>query len=276
MGLLPSGEVRVTVKQEVDQLPIEQIDPSPFQPRGRFDDQALDELAASIRQHGVIQPIIVRRAGGRFQVIAGERRLRAARRVGLGAIPAIVRSYSDEEALEAALIENLQRADISVVEAARAYHRLAAEFGYTQGEIAQRTGKSRSAIANTLRLLQLPETVLETLDRGELTEGHARALLALPYGSLQADVSEWVVRNAVSVRELERKVRELGARSQPAGAGEARGAANNAYVADLEERLRHHFGTKAGISYHKGKGAVSLEFYTDEDLSRLVELMGLT
>lgn len=265
----------MTVRQEVEQLSVEQIDPSPFQPRGRFDDQALDELAASIRQHGVIQPIIVRAAGVRFQVIAGERRLRAARRLGLEHIPAIIRRYSDEEALEAALIENLQRADISVVEAARAYHRLAAEFGYTQGEIAQRTGKSRSAIANTLRLLQLPDTILEMVDRGELSEGHARTLLALPYGSLQADIGEWVVRNAVSVRELERKVRELSERPRPAASGAGRAPTANAHVADLEERLRHHFGTKAAISYSGSKGTLSLEFYTDEDLSRLVELMGL-
>lgn len=263
------------VTSQVEQLPVEQIDPSPFQPRGRFDDEALEELAASIRQHGIIQPIIVRTAGVRFQVIAGERRLRAARRLGLDHVPAIVRQYSDEQALEAALIENLQRADISVVEAARAYHRLAAEFGHTQSEIAQRTGKSRSAIANILRLLQLPDTILEALDRGELTEGHARALLALPYPSLQVDVGEWVVRNAVSVRELERKVRELSERPHAARSTEGRGAADDPCVADLEERLRRHFGTRAAIGYQRGKGTVSLEFYSDEDLSRILELMGL-
>lgn len=262
--------------EEVRPLPLRLIDPSPYQPRVRFDADRLQELAQSIRQMGVIQPIVVRSAGERYQVIAGERRLRAARLLGLAEIPAIVRRISDEQALEAALVENLQREDISVVEAARAYQRLTVEFHYSQGEIAQRTGKSRTAVANMLRLLQLPDPVLELLDAGDLTEGHARALLALPYPSLQTEVAEWVVRNAVTVREVENKVRTLCEPPVPARSqAEGERPPADVHVAALEERLRAHFGTKATVVYRKGKGTLALEFYSDDDLHRLLDTMGV-
>jgi ParB family transcriptional regulator, chromosome partitioning protein len=252
------------------------VDASPYQPRRHFDEEAIGELAASIRQHGIIQPVVVREIGARYELIAGERRLRAARRLGLEAVPALVRRYSDEQALEAALVENLQREDISVVEAARAYQRLGDEFHYSQSEIAQRTGKSRAAISNTLRLLQLPEPILQMLDRDDLTEGHARALLALPYPSLQVEVAEWVVRNALTVRETERKVKSL--LTQPSATPRKAAPSMmqpNAHIGDVEEQLRRRFGTKVGLTYRKGRGSLTLEFYSDEDLNRLLELLGV-
>lgn len=265
--------------EEVRPIPVAAIDPSPYQPRVRFTDEALDELAASIREHGVIQPIVVRPWGTRYQLVAGERRLRAARRLGLAEIPAILRPYTDEQALEAALVENLQREDISVVETARAYQRLTEEFQYTQTRIARQTGKSRTTITNTVRLLQLADGVLDLLDSGELTEGHARALLALPYTRLQEELGEWVARNAVTVRETERKVRLLLAQSaSESGAPRRSKSATprvDANLEALEARLRERFETRVEITYRAGQGNISLEFYDDDDLCRLLEALGL-
>lgn len=259
--------------EEVRSIPVQLVSPGPCQPRRRFDADRLAELSESIRQQGVIQPIIVRPAGDGYEIIAGERRLRAAQRAGLTEVPAIVRAYTDEQALEAALVENLQRQDLSVVEAARAFQRLAEEFHYSQAEIAHRTGKSRVAVSNTLRLLQLPGPVLEALDAGDLTEGHARALLGMPYPSLQAELAEWVVRNGMSVRDTEQKVRSL-----VAGAPEAPAAARtavDAHSAAIEERLRERFGTRVEVQYARGRGSLVLEFYSDDDLCRILELLGI-
>jgi ParB family chromosome partitioning protein len=263
------------IMEHVRKLQVRMIDASPFQSRLTFNDEKLEELAASIRAHGVLQPIIVRPSGDRFELIAGERRLRAAKLAGLTEIPSIVRRYDDAQAREAGLIENLQREDISVVEAALAYQRLVEEFSYTQGEIARRTGKSRAAINNTMRLLQLSEPVLQMLDRGELTEGHARALLGLPYVSLQEELAEWIVRNAVPVRETERKVQALVEGELPRPTAGSRKERTDPNISELEERLRQHFGTQVSLRYSKGKGAVAVEFYSDEDLNRILELLGM-
>lgn len=261
--------------EEVRSVPVDRIQPSPYQPRRRFDPERIAELAASIRQQGLLQPILVRAVGDRFELIAGERRLRAVKSLGLRVIPALVRAYSDEQALEAALIENLQREDISVVEEAQAYRRLLEEFGYAQAEIAQQTGKSRAAISNTLRILQLPQPVLDLLDEGELSEGHGRALLALPYPSLQVEVAEWIVRNAVTVREAEAKVRVLLKAGENTGQGSPASRKRDANLDALEEQLRLHFGTRTSVTYRRGRGSVSIEFYSDDDLQRILELLGV-
>jgi ParB family transcriptional regulator, chromosome partitioning protein len=266
------------MSEEIQQIPAHLVVPGRYQPRHRFDERTLAELAESIRQHGIIQPVVVRAVGSRYELIAGERRFRAAQKLGMTEIPAIVRPYSEEQALEASLIENLQREDISVVETARAFQRLADEFRYSQGEIAHRTGKSRAAVGNTLRLLQLPDDVLEMLDRGDLMEGHARALLALPYPSLQSEVAVWISENAVSVREAEGKIRSLnkGPSAKPSPARNGKSRSNDPSVADLEDRLRRHFGTKVSIASTRGRGALTLEFYGLDDLDRILELMGLS
>lgn len=261
--------------EEVRSIPVDRIQPSPYQPRRRFDPERIAELAVSIRQQGLLQPILVRPLGDRFELIAGERRLRAVRSLGLREIPALIRRYTDEQALEAALIENLQREDISVVEEAQAYRRLLEEFGYAQSQIAQQTGKSRAAISNTLRILQLPQSVLELLDAGELSEGHGRALLALPYASLQAEVAEWIVRNAVTVRETELKVRALLKTPEASAKNSPNSRQRDANLDALEEQLRLHFGTRTSVTYRRGRGALNIEFYSDDDLQRILELLGL-
>jgi ParB family chromosome partitioning protein len=262
--------------EEVQSLLVDQILTSPYQPRRRFDAERLAELAVSIRQQGLLQPILVRPLGTQFELIAGERRLRAVRSLGWNEIPALVRRYTNEQALEAALIENLQREDISVVEEAQAYRRLLDEFGYAQAEIAQQTGKSRATISNTLRILQLPPGVLDLLDAGELSEGHGRALLALPYPSLQLEVAEWIVRNAVTVRETELKVRSLLKTPEVSPTSGTTSRQRDANLDALEEQLRRHFGTRTSLTYRRGRGSLNIEFYSEDDLQRILELLGLS
>ncbi len=264
----------------VEQIPVDRIVSSPFQARREFDAAALRELAESMRQVGMLQPVLVRPIAGQYQLLAGERRLRAAKLLGWSAVAAIVRPCTDGEALEVGLIENLQRSDITIVEAARSYYRLQSEFGYTHGVIAQRTGKSRPHVANAVRLLQLPEPVLELIHRGDLSEGHGRALLVLSTPSVQVEAAEWAARNAVTVRELDDRLRRLveasgdrpprARRSARPGAGQP-----DVHVQEVEARLRDHFGTHARIHFAAGIGRLELEFYGEEDLSRLLELMGL-
>ena len=263
---------------EVQLIPRALIDPSPYQPRQHFAKEALAELAASIREQGILQPLVLRPVNGRYQCIAGERRLRAAALAGLQKVPALVRHFSDERALELAIVENLQREDLSPVESARAYQRLADEFGYSQSQIAQRTGKSRATVNNTMRLLQLPDPVLELMEGGALGEGHARALLALPTPDIQEELAEWIAQNGLTVREAEEKVRSLQESPNPEPPVEKPRPApsqNDTYLRDLEDRLRALFGTKASVSYKKGHGAITLEYYSDDDLQRVLELLGV-
>lgn len=275
-------EVRLAYRhmsEEVRQIPVERIDPSPYQPRQQFDPVQLGELAASIREQGLLQPLVVRPMGERFELIAGERRLRALKLLEYATAPALVRPYTDTQALEAALVENVQRADLSLSETAQAFHRLIMEFGYTQGEIAQRTGRSRAAIANTLRLLQLTPGVLSQVDRGELTEGHARALLMLPRGTLQEEVAAWILRNAVPVREAEDRIRRMlasdaTAAPRPGAPATAPTAQTNPYLEAIEQDLRDRFGTRVTVSPRKGGGgSLTLEYYDPNDLERLLELL---
>jgi ParB family chromosome partitioning protein len=234
----------------------------------------LEELAESIRHQGLIQPLLVRPTAKRYELIAGERRWRAAQLAGLQRVPALVRSLSDEQAMEAALVENLQREELTVVETARALRRLTAEFYLSQTEIARRTGKSRSAISNLVRLLALPEPVLDLLHRGELTEGHARALLQVPDAATQQELAEWIVRDTATVREVERRVARLGRAARVEG-GEAPPTLTDPNLAEIEDRLRRRFGTRAQVTRRREGGSVNLEFYDDEDLWRILELLGL-
>ena len=264
------------MSEEIIRIPLRLVRPNPYQPRARFAEAALAELAETIRLHGIIQPILVRRETDRYVLVAGERRLRAAERAGLQSIPAIVRDVDERQMLEMALVENLQREEINPVEAARAYQRLTEEFGLTQAEIAQRAGKSRAVIANTLRLLQLPGEVLRELESGELTEGHARALLLLPDAADRRSLCEHILRNGLSVREAERAAQK----HQGKRRGVSRETAlptppRDAVHAALEERLRRHFATRVRLDYKDGKGSVAIEFYNDEDLARVLELLGV-
>ncbi len=260
-------------------IDISKIRLNPNQPRKYFDEEKLDELADSIREHGVLEPVIVRPVDrDAFELVAGERRFRAAVQAGLRGIPAVARVLNDRQTLEIGLIENLQREDIKPLECAQAYRKLMDDFGLTQEQIAERLGKKRSTIANTLRLLNLPPRILESLDRGEITEGHARALLSIDDLDIQTQVWEKVVRQGMSVRETERLSRTPRTKrtSKTSGVARATGRHGQAdpILADIEDKLRRFLGTKVTISADpKGQGSIDIEFYDQEDLMRILDLM---
>lgn len=247
------------------------IDPNPEQPRRHFDAEALEELAASIRVHGVLQPVIVRRAGlGRYQLVTGERRLRATVLAGQETIPAIVREFSDADIAEVALVENLQRADLNPLEEAAALQRLLTEFGLTQEELAQRLGKSRPGLANSLRLLQAAPAVREALENGKLTAGHVRALLGVPVAATQEALAARVVEKGLSVRETERLAQQRPATGPKSpSASRARGPEWR----DAEERMGRALGTRVHIRGDERRGTVEIAFFGREDLERLLEFL---
>lgn len=260
--LIPGAE-----RSGVMQIRIEEIVPGTLQPRRSMNDAKLNELAASIREHGVLLPILLRRDGGRFEVVAGERRLRAARIAGLDTVPALVKELSSNQALEVALVENLQREDLNPIEQAEAYLRLQDEFGLTQEEVARRVGRDRSSVANALRLLKLPKPIQIDLIDGALSEGHARALLGLERPADQIRVRDETIRRGLSVRATEALVRRL---KQP-DAPRRRPTANEPAILVAEDALRQALGTKVQIS-RKGKGGkIEVEFYSMDDLDRIYE-----
>lgn len=245
-------------------LPIEQIDPNPWQPRAQFDDAKLQEMAESIREQGVIQPLLVRRRDDGYELVAGERRLRAARLAGLDSVPVVIRDIGDREALEIALVENLQREDLSALEEAAAYERLIEEFGLTQDEVARRVGRSRPTVANTIRLLQLPEEAREELRKGTLSAGHGRALLALQSAVEQTAFARETVRLGLSVRQLETRIRHR-LQSRPHKRPEP-----DLHVADVENQLMRSLGTKIRILPRGRKGRIVIEYYSPAELERLI------
>lgn len=244
---------------------VETISPNPFQPRDVFDEGALDELAASIREKGLLQPLLVRRTPDeRYQLIAGERRFRAAQRAGLSRVPIIVREADDGEVLELALIENLQRENLNPVEEARAFHRLADEFYLSQEDIAHRVGKSRSAVTNSMRLMQLPADVLAQLEAGALSAGHARSLLGLESAHEQTAAARDVVARRLSVRDTENLVRE---RARPASVDVEQRA--------VEASLARALGTRVHLRHKKdGSGRIVIEYYSLDELDGLLERLG--
>jgi ParB family chromosome partitioning protein len=247
---------------------VDEIRPSPGQPRIRIDERALEDLAASIREQGVIEPLLVRRdpAGG-FVLIAGERRWRAAQRAGLREVPVVVREATPREAFELALVENLQRQDLDPIEEALAYRQLVDEHGLTQERVAERVGKERSTVANSLRLLGLPDAVRRLIEAGRLTAGHARALLALRSAERMAAIAEDVVRRGLSVRATEALVR---ADDKP----RPRTAAPSVAVRDLEARLRARFATRVRLLPREGgRGRIEITYHSLDELDRLLELM---
>ena len=259
-GADPSGAI---------QVPIEEVAPGKLQPRRSIDDAKLNELAASIKVHGVLSPIILRREGGRLEVVAGERRLRAARMAGLGSIPAVVKELSSGQALEVALVENLQREDLNPIERAEAYLRLQEEFGLTQEEVAKRLGRERSSVTNALRLLKLPKQVRADLVTGALSEGHARALLGLERATDQLKAREEAIRLGLSVRATEALVRRM---KRP-GSPKRRRQAGEPSVRAAEDALRQALGTKVRISRRGAGGTIEVEFYSMEDLDRIYEVI---
>ncbi|MGH7387401.1 MAG: ParB/RepB/Spo0J family partition protein [Candidatus Methylomirabilales bacterium] len=249
------------------EIPLAEIRPSPFQPRKRFDDKTLDELAASIRAQGILSPVIVRQIPGGYELVAGERRLRAAERAGLERIPAVVREMSNAGMLEVALIENVQREDLNPIEEAEVYRRLIEEFGLTQEEMAARVGRDRASIANTLRLLKLPHPIRDDLIEGAMSAGHGRALLGLEGRDFQLKAREAVIRRGLSVRATELLVKRL--KSGPAA--QDRSIRRKAPgLAQAEEQLRRTLATKVRIIRRGQRGRIEVEFYSEDDLDRLI------
>jgi ParB family chromosome partitioning protein len=272
LGALISGSFGEDDAASVREVRVEHIRPNPYQPRQVFDPERLAELVASVREYGVLQPVLLRRVGvDSYELIAGERRFRAAQEVGLRAIPALVREYSDPQMLEVALIENVQREDISPVEAAKAYRRLNSEFGMTQTEIARRVGKAQSTIANTLRLLALPASILESLQRGEISEGHARTLLQVG-GEDQASAWEAIRSKGLSVREAERLAKQILERPHSTAVVEKvrREPLQDPNLAAVEGALRESLGTKVHVRLLNGIGKIEIEFYDEQQLEGLI------
>ena len=253
-------------------LPISQVEPGLNQPRKRFEQGALDDLAESIRVHGIIQPLTVRRlASGYYQIIAGERRWRAAKAAGLQEVPAVIIEADDRKVMELGLIENLQREDLNPAEEARGYRTLMEEYGLTQEQVAQQMGKSRPAVANTLRLLALPDELMELLEDGSLSAGHARAILALPSPALQREAAKKVIKDQLSVRQTEAlvKVMQKGKPDKPKPAEESL----SLYLGELEKDLSGRLGRKVKIAHRGKKGRIELEYYDSQDLEGLLALL---
>ena len=274
LGALLSAEGAAPATEEASEFPIDLIDPSALQPRVHFDEAKLEELAQSIKANGVVQPVLIRPKGDRFELIAGERRWRAAQKAGLNKIPALLRDVSDDKILELALIENIQREDLNPIEEALAYKKLIETLGLTQESVAERVGRDRSYVTNYLRLLRLPEDIQQLVQVGRLSTGHARTLIGLEEADVQRRLARRIIEQDLSVRATERLVksrleekpgRKLAAQAEPADAN----------VRAAETRLRRQFGTQVRIMRTKGSagGKIELEFYNARDLDRLYALL---
>ena len=265
--------------ERVQLTPLGEIIASPLQPRTHFTETAIDELVESIRQHGIIQPLIVRRRGDRFELIAGERRWRAAMRLGLAEAPIIVREASDQDVLELALIENLQREDLNAIEEARAFARLAREFGLRQEDIAGKVGKSRAAVANSMRLLDLAEQVQSWLTQDRISVGHAKVLLSVKSHEEQAVIAEEIIRRSLTVRAAEQLVvrhfAESGVPKPTRGQNGSGTPALAPALQHLQNRLQQHFATHVTVHHGEKRGRIEIEYYGNDDLQRILELVGV-
>lgn len=266
-ALIPESEE--PDKNSIIEIKITDIEANEMQPRKSFDDETLADLSESIKEHGVVQPIIVRKLGNSYQIIAGERRWRAARMAGKRTIPAIVKECSNLEVMELALIENLQREDLNSIEEAQAYKSLIEEYNMTQEEISKKIGKSRPAIANSLRLLQLPQEIKNMIEEGKVTQGHARALLAIGSEKKQLEMAEKIINQQLNVRQIEKLVKETKHQKKNEK------PLNNFQIEinQLEERLKTVLGTKVTIQHKNNKGKIEIEYYSNEDLDRILELL---
>ena len=270
-ALIPGGDDNPAPEGSAVFIPIAQIIPNPRQPRGEMNSEALAELAASIREHGILQPLMVTYDPdtNKYILIAGERRLRAAHMVGLQSVPVLVRQITERERLELALIENIQRADLTPLDLAEAYRQLQDEFGLSHEEISVRVGKSREAVTNTLRLLKLPEAVRQALSVGQISEGHARALLGLNTPQSQISALQTIIHLDLNVRQTENLVRQLKGERLTLPSRKV----NPPEITALEERLQHALGERVILRHGKKGGSVVIRYYSDEELNALVERM---
>ncbi|SHJ27281.1 chromosome partitioning protein, ParB family [Lutispora thermophila DSM 19022] len=265
-ALIPeSTEIKDSSESSVIEIKITDIEANENQPRRNFDEESLRSLAESIKEHGIVQPIVVRREGTGYQIVAGERRWRAARLAGLKVVPVIVKDYTDAQVLEIALIENLQREDLNPIEEANAYKVLIEEYSLSQEEIGRRIGKSRSAITNSLRLLNLPVEIIDHLISGKLTAGHARALLAFEDDAKKIEIAKRIINENLNVRQVEKLSQEKKKNKKA--------KTKSAEICEIEERLRNIFGTKVTISHSKKKGKIEIEYYGIDDLDKILNIL---
>ena len=264
-------------RERVQRVPLERIVPCPFQPRKDFSPETLRELADSIKEQGIVQPLIVRERNGHLELIAGERRWRAAQLVGLKEVPVILRVADDQAVLELALIENLQRENLNPIEEGQGYSQLIEQFHLTQEDAAAKVGKSRAVVANALRLLRLPPEVQGYLRDGRLSVGHAKVILGLAGEKHQKHAAERVLRDGLNVRQTEALVAHLQARetSTLTKTGPPAAPARDTQVSHLESQLRERLGTKVHLRYHQGKGALEIAFFSDAELERILQLLGV-
>lgn len=276
---IPTPDSSTGAFERIQRVPLPKITPCSFQPRKKFSDEALRELADSIREQGVVQPLVVRSKGEGFELIAGERRWRAAQMAGLADVPVIVREADDREVLELALIENLQRENLNPLEEALGYSQLVDQFQLTQEEVAGKVGKSRAVVANAMRLLKLPPQIQNYIRDDRLSVGHAKVILGLTNGEEQTLAAERVIRQGLNVRQTEDLVAQIQNRGNNEGTSKTSGKPGapmpDAHIADLENRLKERFGTKVLMRYRHGKGAVEIRFFTDSDLERVLEVIGV-
>ncbi|WCN37874.1 ParB/RepB/Spo0J family partition protein [Aneurinibacillus uraniidurans] len=270
-ALIPAVEV-----EEGDQIlhaDVQKIRPNPYQPRKHFAEDTLRELADSIQEHGIIQPLVVRKSIKGYELVAGERRLRAAKSLKLDYVPVVVKDFTDEQVMQIALIENLQREDLNAIEVAQAYQKLMETFSMKQEELAKRVGKSRPHIANFLRLLHLPHEIQESVSHGTLSMGHARTLLAVENDEIKLELAREVEAKLMSVRELEEIVQRLNEKKKVSR--ETKTNENERFVKALEERLRMTFGTSVSIkpARNKRKGKIEIAYFSEEDLERILEII---
>src|SRR5436305_3732546 len=275
LSALLSDPPATTVSEDFLEIDIDLIEPSLAQPRTHFDEGRLEELAQSIRSNGVVQPILVRRRGARYQLVAGERRWRAAQRAGLQQIPAIIREIPDDKLLELALIENIQRQELNAIEEAHAYKRLIETLGLTQEVVAQRVGRDRSFITNYLRLLRLPEDIQQLLGEEKLTTGHARALLGIDDENIQRKVARNIIEQSLSVRETERAIKRIISGVAPSQATQSSPKRDDPNLRAAETKLRRRLGTQIRVIPRQigTGGKIEIEYYSDDDLDRLYQLL---
>ncbi len=257
------------------ELGIDQIEPNSEQPRTRFTEKALDGLAQSIIANGIVQPVVVRRKGSKYQIVAGERRWRAAQRAGLHSIPVVVREVSDDKLLEIALVENIQRQDLNAVEEARAYRKLIDTIGLTQEMVSERVGRERSLIATSVRLLKLPDEILKLIEEEKLSAGHGRALLMLDDPATQRSIAKTIIEMSLSVREAEKAVKRLGKTGSPTTDKTRVKGAKDANIVSAETKLRRKLGTNVNILPGKRRdgGKVEIEYYSMDDLDRIYQVI---
>lgn len=270
-ALIPQGSV-FTGGRTIVNIDVDKVVPNPRQPRTSFSEENLKELASSIKEQGVIEPVLVRMRSGKYELVAGERRWRAAKQAGLAVVPSIIKDFTDEQSLELALIENLQREDLNPMDEAEGYSRLISEFKLTQEQVAKKVGKNRSTVTNMLRVLSLPEKIKQSLRRAELSVGHARALLAISDPVKQLDLWRQIIDNKLNVRDVEILVTDTSPRPHKKG-GRKRAFTKNAELNALVEKLTTHLGTKVRIFGTPQRGRIEINYYSKDDLERILEVL---